>query len=64
MKAIIVIKVECFDSDPQMVVNFEISLYLTDLTDTPQAFDRNFEEINVFCTYSYADIYDQILENR
>ena len=54
---------KCFDSDSQMVTNFEISLYLTDLTDTLQAFGRNFEEMSVFCTYSYTDIYDQILEN-
>lgn len=40
MKATIGIKVECFDSNFQTVANFEISLYLTDLTDTPQKFGR------------------------
>jgi len=57
MKATIGIKVECFDSDSQMVANVEICLYLPDLTDLiPQVFGRNFEEISVFCTYSYTDI--------
>lgn len=60
MKATIGIKVVRLDSDSQMVANFKI--YITVLKDIPQAFGRNFEEMSVLDTYSYADIYDQILE--
>lgn len=56
-------KVSCFDSASQMVANFKVSLYFTNWIDFPQVFSRNFEEMGVFCIYSYIDIYDQILEN-
>ena len=62
MKATIGIKVVRLDSDSQMVANFKIPLYITVLKDIPQAFGRNFEEMSVLDNYSYADIYDQILE--
>lgn len=45
MEATIWIKVECLDFNPQMADNFEISLYLTDLTATSLESGRDFEEV-------------------
>lgn len=46
IKATIGIKVERFHSDSQMAATFKISSYLTDFTDTPQAFGRIFQEMS------------------
>lgn len=45
IKATIGIKVERFDSDSQIAANLQIASYLTDFTDTPQEFGRNFQEM-------------------